>query len=102
MVCCLCDPVLICKYSSYCSYRKRRTAVKVISSRSFPAMRYEEALRIAEERDRTLRAAFNRFDLDASGTIDMEEILALLDHLNLLDNLPVSYTHLTLPTILLV
>ena len=57
-------------------------------------MRYEEALRIAEERDRTLRAAFNRFDLDASGTIDMEEILALLDHLNLLDNLqsePVAF-----------
>ena len=43
-------------------------------------MRYEEALRIAEERDRALRATFNRFDIDESGTIEsaLPRLLACL------------------------
>ena len=52
-----------------------------------PAMRYEEALRIAEERDRSLRKTFDRFDIDGSGTIDMEELLALMDDMGLLRDL---------------
>jgi hypothetical protein len=50
-------------------------------------MRYEEALRIAEEREAHLRAQFDRFDIDNSGTIDIEELLALLDELGLLTHL---------------
>ena len=50
-------------------------------------MRYEEALRIAEERDAQLRAQFTRFDVDSSGTIDMEELLALMDELGLVAGL---------------
>lgn len=52
-----------------------------------PSMRYEEALRIAEERDARLRAAFDRFDLDGSQTIDMEELLPLMDDLGLVSDL---------------
>uniref|UniRef100_A0A7S2N9P3 EF-hand domain-containing protein n=1 Tax=Haptolina brevifila TaxID=156173 RepID=A0A7S2N9P3_9EUKA len=50
-------------------------------------MRYEEALRIAEARDRELREKFHRFDIDGSGTIEMEELLALMDDMGLLANL---------------
>ena len=39
------------------------------------AQNYQEALRVAEERERTLKDAFERFDFDGSGSMDMEEIL---------------------------
>ena len=35
---------------------------------------YEEALRIAEAREREVRGFFDKFDVDGSGTIDMEEM----------------------------
>ena len=38
---------------------------------------------MAEERERTLKDAFERFDFDGSGSMDMEEILPLLDDLGL-------------------
>ena len=44
---------------------------------------YQEALRVAEEREQKLKNAFDRFDFDRSLTIDMEEILPLLDDLGL-------------------
>jgi len=50
-------------------------------------MNYQEAIRIAEEREARLKDAFDRFDGDASGTIDMEEILPLLDDLGMIKKL---------------
>ena len=46
-----------------------------------------EAIRIAEEREANVKAIFTRFDTDKSGTIDMEELLVLLDDLGLLTKL---------------
>ena len=48
---------------------------------------YEEALRIAEAREREVRSFFDKFDVDGSGTIDMEEILAIMEEMGLLKNL---------------
>ena len=48
---------------------------------------YEEALRIAEAREREVRNFFDKFDVDGSGTIDMEEILAIMEEMGLLKNL---------------
>ena len=48
---------------------------------------YEEALRIAEAREREVRGFFDKFDVDGSGTIDMEEILAIMEEMGLLKNL---------------
>ena len=48
---------------------------------------YEEALRIAETREREVRGFFDKYDLDGSGTIDMEEILAIMEEMGLLKNL---------------
>lgn len=50
-------------------------------------MNYEEALRIAEAREREVRSFFDKFDVDGSGTIDMEEILAIMEEMGLLKNL---------------
>ena len=40
-------------------------------------MNYQEAIRIAEERENAVRAEFNRYDTNKSGSIDMEELLSL-------------------------
>jgi len=50
-------------------------------------MNYEEALRVAEAREREVRGFFDKFDVDSSGTIDMEEILAIMEEMGLLRNL---------------
>jgi Ca2+-binding EF-hand superfamily protein len=42
---------------------------------------------MAEEREEHMRATFKRFDLDNSGSIDMDELLVLLDDLGLLTRL---------------
>jgi len=47
-------------------------------------MNYQEAIRIAEEREKKLRTAFEKFDLDGSQTIDIEEVLPLLDDLGMI------------------
>lgn len=46
-----------------------------------------EAIRIAEEREKNVKTQFNRYDLDGNGSIDMSELLSLLDDLGLLDKL---------------
>ena len=46
-----------------------------------------EAIKIAEEREMTVMAAFNKYDADGSGTIDMSELLSLLEDLGLLNKL---------------
>ena len=51
------------------------------------SLSYMEAIRIAEEREANVKAIFTRFDTDKSGTIDMEELLVLLDDLGLLTKL---------------
>jgi hypothetical protein len=48
---------------------------------------YIAALQLAEEREAEMRGAFNRFDIDNSGTMDMDELLVLLDELGLLEKL---------------
>lgn len=48
---------------------------------------YLEAIRIAEERESNVKQVFDKYDVDKSGTIDMEELLALLDDLELLPKL---------------
>lgn len=47
------------------------------------AQNYQEAIRIAEEREKKLREVFDRCDDNRSGSIDMEEILPVLDDLGL-------------------
>lgn len=42
-----------------------------------------EAIRIAEEREQKVKACFDKYDIDASGTIEMEELLQLLDDLGI-------------------
>ena len=51
------------------------------------AISYIEAMRIAEEREAQMRATFSKFDLDQSGTVDMDELLVLLDDLRLMSRL---------------
>ena len=46
-----------------------------------------EAIRIAEEREASVRQIFNKYDVDKSDTIDMDELLVLLDDLGLLTKL---------------
>ena len=48
---------------------------------------YVEAIRIAEEREKQVRDAFDKYDTDNSGNIDMEELLVLLEDLGLLQKL---------------
>ena len=50
-------------------------------------MNYQEAIRIAEERERHLKKAFEEYDDDNSGTIDSDEILVLMEAIGLLKNL---------------
>ena len=50
-------------------------------------MNYQEAIRIAEERERHLKKAFEEHDDDNSGTIDSDEILVLMEAIGLLKNL---------------
>ena len=42
---------------------------------------------MAEEREKYVMSVFNRFDLDGSGTIDMDELLVLLDELGMVSKL---------------
>ena len=42
---------------------------------------------LAEAREREVRNFFDKFDVDGSGTIDMEEILAIMEEMGLLKNL---------------
>ena len=44
---------------------------------------YQEAIRIAEEREQKLREAFDKCDDNRNGNVDLEEILPLLDELGL-------------------
>ena len=48
---------------------------------------YITALRMAEEREAHGKKVFNKFDVDQSGTIDMDELLVLLDDLGMLTKL---------------
>jgi len=51
------------------------------------SMSYTEAIRIAEERERQVKGVFEKYDVDNSNSIDMEELLALLDDLGLVNKL---------------
>lgn len=42
---------------------------------------------MAEERERRVRRAFNKYDIDDSGTIDLDELMCLLDDLGLVSSL---------------
>ena len=48
---------------------------------------YVAALRIVEDREAQIRGVFDRFDLDHSGTIDMDELIVILDDLGMLHKL---------------
>lgn len=48
---------------------------------------YLEAVKIAEAREAEVKAVFDKYDVDNSGTIEMEELLALLDDLGLVSKL---------------
>lgn len=50
-------------------------------------MSYAEAIRIAEEREKAVKEQFDRYDIDDSGSIDMDELSQLLDDLGLLTRL---------------
>ena len=53
---------------------------------------YLEAIRIAEEREASVKAIFSKYDLDKSESIDMDELLVLLDDLGLLTKLKTEPT----------
>ena len=77
-------PHILTKLLLYCSplFHNRRHGVLPLPARHGPSPRptpaagtpqnYEEALRIAETREREVRGYFDKFDLDGSDTIDME------------------------------
>lgn len=50
------------------------------------AQSYAEAIRIAEERESKVSAQFDKYDLDGSKTIDLTELMSLLEELGLLKN----------------
>ena len=52
-----------------------------------PSQSYAEAIRIAEEREASVRTVFDKYDLDKSDSIDVEELLSLLEDLGLLKSL---------------
>ena len=56
---------------------------------------YGEAIRVAEEREKTVRTCFDRYDTDDSGTIDMQELMALLDDLGILTKLKTERINFT-------
>ena len=45
---------------------------------------YIAALRLVEDREASIRKVFDKFDLDKSGSIDMDELMVLLDDLGML------------------
>ena len=48
---------------------------------------YVAALRTADEREARVKKVFHKFDIDQSGTIDMDELLIMLDDLGMLEPL---------------
>ena len=67
-----CDPAPICSHQP---------------ARLPAAQTYLEAVKIAEAREAEVKAVFDKYDVDQSGTIEMEELLALLDDLGLVSKL---------------
>jgi len=51
------------------------------------SLSYMEAIRIAEERENAVKGQFDKYDRDGSGSIDMTEMLSLLQDLQLLSRL---------------
>ena len=64
-----------------------RSTTSLASNGAPKGISYIEALRMAEEREKYVMSVFNRFDLDSSGTIDMDELLVLLDELGMVSKL---------------
>lgn len=64
-----------------------RSTASLTSNGAPKGISYIEAFRIAEEREQHMKSVFRRFDLDKSGTIDMDELLVLLDDLGLVSKL---------------
>jgi hypothetical protein len=64
-----------------------RSTTSLASNGAPKGISYIEALRMAEEREKYVMSVFNRFDLDGSGTIDMDELLVLLDELGMVSKL---------------
>ena len=56
---------------------------------------YSEAIKIAEEREKKVRHEFDKYDLDDSGTIDIDELMCLLDDLGLLTKLKTERVNFT-------
>lgn len=48
---------------------------------------YIAALRLVEDREALIRKTFDKFDLDMSGSVDMDELMVLLDDLGMLTRL---------------
>ena len=70
----------------FCRVMERSTT-SLASNGAPKGISYIEALRMAEEREKYVMSVFNRFDLDGSGTIDMDELLVLLDELGMVSKL---------------
>ena len=51
------------------------------------AQSYQDALELAEKREAEVKKVFNKYDLDGSGGIDLEELTSMLEELGLLKNL---------------
>ena len=51
-----------------------------------------EAIKIAEEREALVKSQFDKYDVDASGTIEMEELLSLLEDLGMTPRLKTDAT----------
>ena len=48
---------------------------------------YADAIRIAKQREAEVRSVFDRYDADGSGSIEMQELLCVLEDLKLLSTL---------------
>ena len=70
--------------------RQRGPRARLTWVRRPPAQTYLEAVKIAEAREADVKAIFDKYDVDNSGTIEMEELLALLDDLGLISKLQTS------------
>ena len=53
-----------------------RSTVSVSSASGMKGISYIEALQMAEDREKHVKSVFHKFDLDKSGTIDMDEYAA--------------------------
>ena len=53
---------------------------------------YIEAMQLVEDRETHLRSVFNKFDLQGDGSIDMDELMVLLDDLGMLARLRTEAT----------